>query len=64
MDVFGLDVGTLSTILTTVLTVATAILGTKYNKYKKLIIQIINALEDDSLSKQELKNIVKAIRNL
>ena len=64
MEILGLSIGQVATILSLILTVAASILGPKYVKMKKLVVTIINSIEDDNLTKEELKNIVKAIKNL
>lgn len=64
MNVLGLSISQIATIISIGLTVACSILGPKYVKMKKLVTTIADSVEDDNLTKDELKKIVRLIRNL
>ena len=59
-----LDLGTIATLLTVGLTVATTFFGTQWKKYVKVVREIVRAVKDDNISKEELKKIVEKIENL
>mgnify|MGYP000137834572 CR=1 FL=1 len=59
-----LDAGTIATFITAGLTIATSVFGVKYQKYAKLVKQIMDAIDDDQVTKEELKKIIKTIKNL
>lgn len=64
MEILGMSLEAIGGLSTLVLTVATSILGTKFTKYKKLLTQFMGALEDDTITKDELRKIAKTFRNL
>jgi len=66
-----LDYGLVATIVTTVLVVASAVLGAKYQKLKEkagklrnLVDGLVKAWEDDSITEAELKALVDQAKTL
>ena len=65
MEFFSmLDMGTIATLVTAGLTVATSVFGVKYKKYVNVVRELLNMVEDDQITKDELKKFVKTIKNL
>lgn len=65
MDILNfLDLGTIATLTTAGLTVAASVFGAKYKKYVNVVRQLLNMVEDDQITKEELKKFVKTIKNL
>lgn len=64
MDFLGLSISQIATIVSVGLTVACSVLGPKYVKMKKLVTTIVDSIEDEDLSKDELKKIIKQIKKL
>jgi hypothetical protein len=59
-----LDGATLATLVSAGLSVAVAVFGAKYLKAKALVDKIVEALEDDEISDDELAAIVAEARAL
>jgi uncharacterized membrane protein YciS (DUF1049 family) len=59
-----LDVATLATLFSAGLSVAAAVLGAKYLKVKALVGKIVDALEDDEISDEELNAIITEAKAL
>jgi uncharacterized membrane protein YciS (DUF1049 family) len=59
-----LDVATLATLFSAGLSVAAAVLGAKYLKVKALVGKIVDALEDDGISDEELNAIITEAKAL
>ena len=64
-----MEIATIATIISGILAILSGVLGTKYKKYKDVAKEIIdsaetvmNAIEDDNVSEEELRNISKKIR--
>lgn len=54
----------ISTIVAILTTVLSSVFGPKYNKYKKIVKMFVAAMEDDNLSKKELKAIAKTLKEM
>jgi hypothetical protein len=59
-----LDGATLAALVSASLSVAAAVFGAKYLKIKALVGRIVNALEDEEISDEELAAIVAEARAL
>ena len=59
-----MDVATLATLFSAGLSVAAAVLGAKYLKVKALVGKIVDALEDDEISDEELNTIIAEAKAL
>ena len=59
-----MDVATLATLFSAGLSVAAAVLGAKYLKVKALVGKIVDALEDDEISDEELNAIITEAKAL
>lgn len=55
----GIDLGTLATLITVGLTVLSALFGEKYAKYKRKCRMFVNMIDDDKVTKEEMKNFSK-----
>lgn len=65
-----MEPATIATIITGILAVLSGVLGKKYKKYKDLVKKVIesaetvmNAVDDDNVSEEEVKNISKKVRS-
>jgi hypothetical protein len=59
-----LDGATLAALVSAGLSVAAAVLGAKYLKVKALVGKIVDALEDDGISDEELNAIITEAKAL
>ena len=64
MDILGFGAGNIAALLTVLLGIATSVLGGKLGKVYKILKQLVNMVEDDTITKEELKKFVKAVKNL
>jgi hypothetical protein len=53
-----MDYGLVAVVVGAVVTVAAAVLGKKYVKFKGLLNKIVEAFDDDNVSPEEFKEIV------
>ena len=59
-----MDVATLATLFSAGLSVAAAVFGAKYLRVKALVGKIVDALEDDEISDEELNTIIAEAKAL
>lgn len=64
MEILGMDLASLAVLLSAGLTVLSSVLGIKYNKYSKILKELINMAEDGEITKEELRKFVKSLKNL
>ena len=58
------DLGTIATIISAILIVVSAVFGSKYKAVKNTFDQIDQAIEDDKVSKEELKKIWRQAKKI
>jgi len=59
-----MDYGLVALVVSAVVTVAAAVLGKKYVKFKGLLNKVVDAFDDDNVSPEEFKEIVDQLRDL
>jgi hypothetical protein len=59
-----MDYGLVALVVGAVVTVAAALLGKKYVKFKGLLKTIVDAFDDDNVSPEEFKEIVDQAKDL
>jgi hypothetical protein len=59
-----MDIGLAALVVSAVVTVAAAVLGKKYVKFKGLLNKIVDAFDDDNVSPEEFKEIVDQAKDL
>ena len=59
-----MDIGLVAVVVGAVVTIAAAVLGTKYVKFKGLLNKIVDAFDDDNISTEEFKEIVDEAKQM